>query len=105
MMLFKRPSPYLFFGFFALYLHSLAPHLAAYRDAGEMASLLATLGIAHPPGYPLYTILGRWMLWIPLGNPVYRANLFSAVCAALALIVLYRVLRKWIQPAPALAAT
>lgn len=94
----------LFLSSFSLYLHTCAPHLAPYRDAGEMAALLGTLGVAHPPGYPLYTLLGRCVLWIPLGNIVYRANFFSALCAAGALTVLFLVFRSWTGKWPAFFA-
>src|SRR5258706_248908 len=84
----------IFFGFFALYLHTCGPSIVPYRDVGEMASLLKTFGVAHPPGYPLYTLLGRCFIWLPLGNIGYRANVFSALCAAMALAVLFFVLRS-----------
>lgn len=86
----------LFVGFFLLYLRSSAPHVAPYRDAGEMACLLGTLGVAHPPGYPFYTLLGRWAMWIPLGNIIFRANLFSALCAAFSIALLFLMLREWV---------
>ncbi len=95
----------LFFGFLALYLHTVAPHLAPYRDAGEMVSLLSTLGVAHSPGYPLYTLAGRIFSMVPLGNIAYRVNVFSAVCAAGALVFLFLSLRKWTGAVPAMLAT
>ncbi|MEZ5359958.1 MAG: DUF2723 domain-containing protein [Candidatus Zixiibacteriota bacterium] len=64
-------------------------------DAGELATVLATGGIAHPPGYPLYTILGY--LWVHLFfflRPVVAANVFSAVSAAGAASVLYLLLMR-----------
>ncbi len=94
----------LFIGTFALYLHTGAPQLAPYRDAGEMVSLLSTLGVAHPPGYPLYTLLGRIFLYIPLGNLMFRANAFSALCAAATIVVLYITLQAWIKKTPAFLA-
>ncbi|HAW50625.1 TPA: hypothetical protein DCX16_06725 [bacterium] len=37
-----------------------------------------TLGIAHPPGYPLYTLFGKlWMTIIPIGNIAFRMNMVS----------------------------
>lgn len=85
----------LFFSIFALYLHTLAPHLAPYRDAGEMTAILGTLGVAHPPGYPLYTLVGKIFTLVPLGTVVYRANLFSALCSAFAIVMFARVFREW----------
>ncbi|MBI3963652.1 MAG: DUF2723 domain-containing protein, partial [Candidatus Kerfeldbacteria bacterium] len=40
-----------------LYLFSLAPGIGP-EDAGEFVTAAATLGIPHPPGFPLYVLLG-----------------------------------------------
>lgn len=73
---------------FLIYLHTLFPSVAPYRDAGEMATVVQTLGVAHPPGYPLYTLFGKlFVLLMPLGNIAYRANVLSAVFSALAAAV------------------
>ena len=61
-----------------LYIYCLPPGLPPYRDSGEMASAAATLGVAHQPGYPLYIISAKLFSLIPLGNPAWRLNLFSA---------------------------
>lgn len=78
--------------------------MAAYRDAGEMTSLLSTLGVAHPPGYPLYTLLGHLFVQIPLGNMAYRANIFSGFCGAAALALFFLLIRKYLPSVPALLA-
>jgi hypothetical protein len=52
-------------------------------DSGELAAAVHTLGVAHPPGYPLYVLLGKlFSLLVPIGRPVYRLNLFSATMSA-----------------------
>src|SRR5205085_5054411 len=54
-----------------------------------LITVAATGGVAHPPGYPLYTMLaGAWLRLFPLGNVAWRVDLFSAVCAAAAAAVL-----------------
>src|SRR6476469_6287108 len=66
----------------------------SWWDTGEFQTLGAVLGIAHPTGYPTYTLLD-WLASIvfqPFGNPAFRADLLSAVlvsgaCAMLALAV------------------
>lgn len=65
----------------ALYLATLAPGLLP-ADAGEFQIVASTLGIAHPPGYPLYTLLGRLLVLLPISSPAWRLNLFAALCAA-----------------------
>jgi len=80
----------LFLSSFAIYLYTLFPSVAIYRDAGEMASVTFTLGIAHPPGYPLYVILGKlFSLLIPFGNIAYRINIMSAFFGALTCGIFY----------------
>ena len=60
--------------------------LAPFRDAGEFAVAAQHLTIAHPPGYPFYTLLGKlWVSLIPWGSAAYRLNLLSAFSSAGAL--------------------
>ncbi len=63
---------------FALYLAALPPGLAPYRDAGEFAVAAHTLGVAHPPSYPLYVLFGRLFDALPLATTSYRLSVFSA---------------------------
>ena len=56
-----------------------------YIDGGEITTVLWTLGIAHPTGYPLFTLLGHAFVLIPFFREVVlRANLFAVVCTSLA---------------------
>jgi hypothetical protein len=74
-------------GFLALYLLTLAPGLLP-ADNGEYQLVAAALGVAHPPGFPLYTLLGHLMTRLPLGpTPAYRLNQFSAVPSTLTLLL------------------
>ena len=52
------------------------------------------LGIAHPPGFPLYTMLGKLFTLIPFGDVAYRVNLMSALFAALTLALVSRTVRR-----------
>lgn len=71
---------------FALYLSTLAPTVAT-GDSGELATVAATLGLAHPPGYPTFTMLGHLFTLLPFGDPAYRVNLMSAVLGAAGVLV------------------
>jgi len=69
-----------------LYLRTLAPSvLRVFDDSLEFQVVCPTLGIAHPTGYPLYTLLG-WLctLLVPVGDAAYRVNVLSALGGALA---------------------
>ena len=43
---------------FVTYAITMAPGLM-YTDSGELAAACTTLGVAHPTGYPLFTLLGH----------------------------------------------
>ena len=68
---------------FIIYLFTLAPSVVQI-DSGELATVQATLGIAHPTGYPLYTIVGYLFSLIPLPfTKIYQLNLLAALyCSA-----------------------
>jgi hypothetical protein len=88
--------------FFALYAATAAPSIAViFDDSLEFQLVLPTFGIAHPTGYPLYTLLGGlWNLLLPLGNWAWRANLFSALAGAAAVALVFVVARRLITPHP-----
>lgn len=80
---------------FALYLYTLYPTISPYRDSGDMIVSAFTLGISHPPGYPLYVLLGKiFTILIPFGNIAYRINLMSAFFGALTCGILYLLIKK-----------
>ena len=82
---------------FALYAATLAPTVLA-GDGGEFQFVPYLLGVAHPTGYPLYTMLGwLWSHLLPLGDVAYRMNLFSALWAALAVALLYPLTRSLLR--------
>ena len=78
----------LMIGAFALYLRTLAPSVL-WGDSGEFQFVPYVLGIAHPPGYPLYTLLGKLFASLPFGTVAYRLNSMSAVFAALTVPAVY----------------
>ncbi len=68
---------------FIVYQFTLAPSVTQI-DSGELAAVQKTLGIAHPTGYPLFTIIGYLFLKIPLPVPnIYKANLLAAIWCSL----------------------
>jgi len=71
----------------ALYSLTLAPTVTLV-DSGELIASAYTLGVAHPPGFPLYTLLAHIATLVPLGNIAERVNFASALAAALACAML-----------------
>ncbi len=69
---------------FLVYLVTLAPAIPPGFDSAELISACASGGIAHPPGYPLYTMLGWGLCSLKLAAPALTMNIFSAGCSAAA---------------------
>lgn len=81
---------------FLSYLLTVAPTLSFF-DSGEMIAGAYTLGIAHPPGYPVYVTLGKLFTFLPFGNVAYRMNLLSAFFASMASVMVYYVTRGMLE--------
>ena len=64
-------------------------------DSGEFQLVTTTLrGILHPPGYPLYTLVGKLFTLLPIGTPALRLNLMSVFLAAGTLALVGATVRK-----------
>ncbi len=94
----------------AAYCFSIPPG-AAFEDAGLFAAVCYLGGIAHPPGYPLHTLLCAPLAQIadvsPL-NPAQSSALLSVLCAAAAAALFYEIAfrffgKRWLALALALA--
>lgn len=55
-------------------------NFVGFVDSGELAVACGTLGIAHPPGYPLYTLLGRLFCIVHPGEIIQAVSCMSVVC-------------------------
>lgn len=65
-------------------------------DGGELAAVVFTGGIAHPPGYPTYTLLAQAARLLPGASFAHQLNLFSALCGSLTTALLaLSALRLW----------
>ncbi|HEX9117663.1 MAG TPA: DUF2723 domain-containing protein [Anaerolineae bacterium] len=83
----------------ALYIRTAAPSVAVlFDDTLEFQVVIPTLGIAHPSGYPLYTLLGKlFTLLLPFRDAAGRLNLFSAFAAAAAVAFYYLAARRLVH--------
>ena len=72
-----------FFASLLVYLWTLAPTVTLV-DSGELIVAARFLGVAHPPGFPLYLMLAHFFSLVPVGNIAFRINLASAFFAAIA---------------------
>ncbi len=73
-----------------LYLATMAPTFS-FWDCGEFVASSVTLGVPHPPGSPMFLLLGRVLSMIPVGDPGWRVNLISVLSSALTVMLLYLI--------------
>lgn len=87
---------------FFIYLFTMARHLT-FIDCGELATVCSTLGIAHPTGYPLFTLIGRLFSILPFGERILlRLNLMSALFSAGAVFSFYFVIVQVLDVFPSI---
>ena len=86
---------YVFFSVLLLYAVTTAPSVAG-GDSGELLAESCSLGTAHPPGYPLFTLLYHIPLtYMPAYlSPAMWANLFTACLGAAASAVVCAITRE-----------
>ena len=77
----------------ATYIYTLQPTVGL-EDSGELITGAYKLGVPHPPGYPVWSILAKILTFIPVGDVAYRVNLLSALCGALSAGMLALILSK-----------
>ncbi|MGK0297548.1 MAG: hypothetical protein ACI9XC_001158, partial [Gammaproteobacteria bacterium] len=78
-----------------VYLWSM-PRTVVLEDDGLFILAAYFNGIAHPPGYPLYTFLSHLFTWFPLGSVAFRVHVLSAIFGALSCTILWWIVKKLI---------
>lgn len=102
----KRTRDYcLFLGLATIYIWHQTQSVYG-GDAGDLVSAAYVGGIAHPPGYPIYVILGNLLSRLAFSTVAWRVTLLSAVSMAGAGFFIYRTLVLWFRSSiPPLVAT
>lgn len=78
----------------AVYVRTLCPTVFV-EGTGENIVCVWTLGVPHPPGFPLFCLLGRLFAAVaPLGDVAHRVNFFSAFAGAGAAAGLFLLLTQ-----------
>ncbi len=80
-----------FAGALVLNLSTAAPTVVE-GDGAELQTVAALGGVAHPTGYPTWTLGGRLFALAWPGEPARRVTALSAVAGAAALVALMRIL-------------
>ncbi|MFQ3608290.1 MAG: DUF2723 domain-containing protein [Chloroherpetonaceae bacterium] len=79
-----------------VYVLTMAPTFS-FWDCGEFVAVAYTLGVPHPPGTPIFTVLGRLFTMIPFGDIGARVNLLSTLCSALTVMFTYLITIRFIR--------
>lgn len=78
----------LFFGIFLVYLHNLSRSVFG-GDVGDFVSSAMVMGVPHPSGYPLITLLGFILTRFHILTPAFMVGLISVFSASVATILFY----------------
>jgi tetratricopeptide (TPR) repeat protein len=92
-----------FFVALVVYGWTLAPTVTP-TDSGELILAAYGLGVAHPPGVPLWVMLAHVASLAPIGSVAVRINFSSAIFAALACAMLTLVMAELLFTASCFAA-
>jgi Protein O-mannosyl-transferase TMEM260-like len=99
----EQKPPYLwaafvFLGALVLYVATLAP-TTQFWDTSEYIAAAKVLGIPHPPGNPLFTLMAHVWGMLPLAAAyAARINLFAATTSAVAAACWFLVSERWLRP-------
>ena len=81
------------------YLFTVEPTVS-FWDAGEYIATSAKLQVGHPPGAPLFQIIGAFAALFAFGNPEKVAllvNVVSVISSALTILLTYQIIHRLIQ--------
>lgn len=77
---------------FAVYVRTMAPTITLRHngaDSGDLVAAAINLGVPHPTGYPLYTLIAHLFTRLPGIEPARGVNLLSALAAALSVAAVF----------------
>jgi len=75
-----------------IYILTMAP-TTSFWDCGEFIASSIILGVPHPPGAPLYLLLGNIFASLPTFSDIgARVNLISPIASALSVMLLYLII-------------
>lgn len=85
---------------FAVYLRTMAPTITWRHngaDSGDLVTAAINLGVPHPTGYPLYTLVAHFFTLVPWAEPAWMVTLFSALAGSLAVGTVFWAAYRFVQ--------
>lgn len=80
-----------------VYLYSGAPTLS-FWDCGELIACSYIVGIPHPPGTPLFVLIGKIFTFFPIAKEIaFRTNFLTMFFGAISCVLLYLIIFKLIS--------
>jgi len=83
-----------------VYVRTMAPTITwqhSGADSGDLVTAAINLGIPHPTGYPLYTLIAHLFTRLTWAEPARSVTLFSALAASLAVGVTFYTVCRWLM--------
>jgi len=81
---------------FAIYLLTLERKLIG-GDTSWYALKILEMEVLVPTGYPTFSLFGKLITYLPVGDLAYRLNLFSAIFGALTILFLFLSINKLVK--------
>ena len=82
---------------FVIYFSTMAPTVS-FWDTGEFIATSYILGIPHPPGSPLYLLVGKLFSLIPISSDIaFRVNIFSPLISAATISLLFLICNQFLD--------
>lgn len=63
-------------------------------DSGDLVTAAIEFGVPHPPGYPLYSLLGYLFSLVPIFTPSWRLTLLSSIPHAITVALVYLIVHR-----------
>jgi tetratricopeptide (TPR) repeat protein len=90
-------ATFVFFVAFLVYAMTAAPSVS-YWDCGEFAACSYTMSVPHPPGSPLFVLLGRIFSLIPFAKDIaVRVTYVSVFGASFAILFAYLIIVQLVR--------
>ena len=75
----------------------MAPTVS-FWDTGEFIATSYILGVPHPPGSPLFLLVGKFFSLLPISSDIaFRVNIFSPIISALTISLLFLICNQFID--------